>query len=428
MVRCVCFASVARRLKVSLDDGMQVVVTGRLDFYDAQGHVQIYVDQIERVGVGVLEQQFRQLCDQLRGRGYFEPDRKRPLPQVPQGIAVVTSRNAAALQDVIDTARRRWPGCRLLHYDVRVQGKHAAPEIATAITAICEHAEELQIDAVIVTRGGGSIEDLWAFNEPIVADAIYHAQVPIVAAIGHETDTTIAELVADARYATPTQATMAVVPEAAALFMQVHQYAQRLTAMIKRQIEASWHRLDAVGRHGLFRRPRGLAESTRTQLANLAERLDRTVHDRMRADNQRLSESHHRLVALAPGSRLARAQGQMEQHGRYLARAMRRRVQLTESALDGLRRQLEAIGPQSVLGRGFTYTLGHDGKVIRSIRQIAAADRVTTVLADGRFTSTVRGRPTANPTRKVKASNPADPGPVIDSDQFHLFDNLDKQQ
>jgi len=344
---------------------------------------------------------------------------------VPRGIAVVTSRSAAALADVINTTRRRWPGCRLLHYDVRVQGDRAGPQIAKAITAICEHAANLNIDAVILTRGGGSIEDLWAFNERIVADAIHSARIPIVAAIGHETDTTIAELVADARCATPTQAAMALVPDAGALLMQVHQYAQRLMATAKRQVQAGQHRLDAIGRHGLFRRPEGRAESAHAQLTILTERLDRVMHDRALAGRQRLAESRTRLVALEPRGRVNRARDQLQQHWRDLTRAMGQRIQWRRSSLDGLARQLEVVGPKSVLGRGFTYTLGHDGKVIRSIKQVSAAHRVTTVLIDGRFTSTVSGRPTAkgpSPRRTAAATGQAPSGRP---DQFELFEGLD---
>ena len=227
-MRCVCFASNAKRVGFPMRDGMQVVVTGRVDFYDAQGSVQLYVDRIEPVGQGALELKLRQMIEELKGLGYFDLEHKQPLPTMPTRIAVVTSRSAAALQDVINTVNQRWAGCRLYLYDVRVQGEQAAGEIAEAIKRISKHGKKLGIDAVILTRGGGSIEDLWAFNERVVADAVYACGLPIVAAIGHETDTTVAELVADVRCATPTQAAMTLVPEREALHHQVHQLGQRL--------------------------------------------------------------------------------------------------------------------------------------------------------------------------------------------------------
>ncbi|HEX7009730.1 MAG TPA: exodeoxyribonuclease VII large subunit, partial [Phycisphaeraceae bacterium] len=235
-LRCVCFASTIRRLRCRIEDGMQVVATGRLDFYDAQGHVQLYVDAIEPVGQGPLELQLRRLLEELRQLGYFEESRKKPLPLLPRRVAVVTSRTAAALQDVINTAQRRWPGCRLLLYDVKVQGEEAAPQIADAIDRLSRHGRRLGIDAILLTRGGGSIEDLWAFNDRRVADALYRCTLPVVAAIGHETDLTVAELVADLRCSTPTQAAMRLIPDRQALLQQLHHLTNRIQQELLRQI------------------------------------------------------------------------------------------------------------------------------------------------------------------------------------------------
>ncbi|MEZ6189922.1 MAG: exodeoxyribonuclease VII large subunit [Phycisphaerales bacterium] len=254
-MRCVCFATNARRVGFKMRDGMQVVVTGRIDFYDAQGNIQLYIDAIEPVGQGALELRLRQMIEELRELGYFDPEHKLPLPTMPTKIAVVTSRSAAALQDVINTAHRRWAGCRLYLYDVRVQGEQAAGEIAQALGRLSKHGKKIGIDAIILTRGGGSIEDLWAFNERVVADAVYKCTLPIVAAIGHETDTTVAELVADARCATPTQAAMTLVPDRESLEHQVHQAGQRLSLMLRRRLELAQHRLDAASRHTLFHQP-----------------------------------------------------------------------------------------------------------------------------------------------------------------------------
>ncbi|MEE9404378.1 MAG: exodeoxyribonuclease VII large subunit, partial [Algisphaera sp.] len=212
-IRAVMFASSARRVGFPVQAGMAVVATGRVDFYNAQGSVQLYVDKLEPVGQGARELALRVLMEELREAGYFAPERKKPLPAVPRRIAVVTSRSAAALQDVINTAQQRWAGCELVLVDVRVQGDAAAGQIAAAIRRLSAQGASQGIDAVILTRGGGSIEDLWAFNEREVADALFECTLPVVAAIGHETDTTVAELVADRRCATPTQAAMTLVPD-----------------------------------------------------------------------------------------------------------------------------------------------------------------------------------------------------------------------
>jgi len=345
-MRCVCFATNARRVGFPMRDGMQVVVTGRIDFYDAQGSVQLYVDAIEPVGQGALELRLRQMIEELRELGYFDPEHKLALPTMPTKIAVVTSRSAAALQDVINTAHRRWTGCRLYLFDVRVQGEQAAGEIARALGRLSKHGKKLGIDAIILTRGGGSIEDLWAFNERIVADAVYQCTLPIVAAIGHETDTTVAELVADARCATPTQAAMTLVPDRGSLEHQVHQAGQRLSLMLRRRLELAQHRLDAASRHTLFRNPQRLVDQA-------AQKLDETT--------------------------------------RRLRTAMPRRLTVESTRLDALARQLGAVSPTSVLERGYSYTLGPDGKLLRHAGDARAGDRITTVLADGRVGSIVEG-------------------------------------
>jgi exodeoxyribonuclease VII large subunit len=288
---------------------------------------------------------------------------------MPTKIAVVTSRSAAALQDVINTAHRRWAGCRLYLYDVRVQGEQAAGEIAQALGRLSKHGKKLGIDAIILTRGGGSIEDLWAFNERIVADAVYKCTLPIVAAIGHETDTTVAELVADARCATPTQAAMTLVPDRESLEHQVHQAGQRLSLMLRRRLELARHRLDAASRHTLFRNPQRLVDQA-------AQKLDDT--------------------------------------GRRLHTAMPRRLAVESTKLDALTRQLGAVSPTSVLERGYSYTLGPDGKLLRHMKDARAGDRITTVLADGRVGSVVEGEvtdppppPRPKPRRKSKPTDTA---------------------
>jgi len=259
---------------------------------------------------------------------------------------VVTSRTAAALQDVINTAGRRWAGCRLFLFDVRVQGAQAAPEIAAAIDVLSKHGPAAGIDAIIVTRGGGSMEDLWAFNEREVADAVFRCPLPVVAAIGHETDTTIAELVADVRCATPTQAAMTLIPDRAALDDQLDQSARRLSLLVGRHVQHARHRVDAAARHPMFRRPQ-------QTLAPLRDRLE---------------QSARQLTTLVP-----------------------QRVQASRDRLEAMSRHLESIGPKNVLQRGYSYTLGADGHVLRSTKDAPAGAAITTVLVDGQVHSRVEG-------------------------------------
>ncbi len=389
-VRCVCFASVSARVRFPVRDGLEVIATGRIDMYPAQGSIQLYIDKLEPVGQGALELALREMVDQLRDLGYFDPQHKRPLPAVPRRVAVVTSRTAAALQDVINTAQKRWLGCKLLLYDVRVQGADAAPQIAAALRQLSAQGPALGIDAIILTRGGGSIEDLWAFNERSVADAIFDCQVPIVAAIGHETDTTVAELVADLRCATPTQAAMAVVPDRFALQHQIDQLHARLGLLTRQRVAQAQQRLNAAARHALLTRPMRLAEDARRRVEALAER-----------------------IAALPGRRLAAA----------------------TDRLDRLARHLDAIGPRQVLARGYTYTLAEDGRPIRAASQTSPGQRIVTVLHDGQLLSKIE-KPSdttqpvsdiASPETKTTPTprpRPRRPTPRKDQGSAGLFDSM----
>ena len=387
-MRCVCFASSARKVSFPVKDGMEVIATGRIDFYDAQGNVQFYVDKLEPVGVGELELKFRALCEELRNLGYFEVNRKKPLPPMPQGIAVVTSKTGAALQDVINTASKRWPGCRLMLLDVRVQGAAAAPEIARAINLLSQHGPALRIDAVLLTRGGGSMEDLWAFNERIVADAIFKCRLPIVAAIGHETDTTIAELVADLRCATPTQAAMTLIPDQRALTHQLTQLSHRLKLVSHRHVQHASQRLNAAAKHPFFRRADQMYAPIRQRIEGFASRLAAALPRMMRSKQDKLAALNAKLMISLP-----------------------RKAKTKREQLEALARQLESISPLNVLKRGYTYTLTSDGKVLRAAVDAKLGDSLTTVLQDGRVVSRVQGneseplsiaKPTPSVTRRKR--------------------------
>jgi len=395
VIRCVMFASAARVVGFKARDGVEVVATGRVDVYPAQGSVQFYVDKLEPVGQGALELRLRELINELKGEGYFDPEHKQPLPTMPTRIAVVTSRSAAALQDVIDTSARRWAGCELVLVDVRVQGDNAAPQIADAINRLSGHGERLGIDAIILTRGGGSIEDLWAFNERVVADAVWDCTLPIVAAIGHETDVTVAELVADHRCATPTQAAMTLVPDREMLDRQVTQSADRLMLALKRRAQHERQRLASSERHPAMSRPDRLVTQARQSLDGLTQRLNRA------------------LPAIT-----AAYQPKLDTLAKALPQAIGRRMAREVEALDALARELDAVGPASVLGRGYTYTLDPNGELLRSAETASVAGQLTTVFTDGRVDSTVQdstpgqGEPIPKPPPRRRRRKPP-PGPGL---------------
>ena len=433
-VKCVCFASAARRVRFGVQDGIEVVVTGRVDFYEASGQVQLYVDRLEPVGQGALELRFRALCEELRGLGYFDVARKRALPVFCRRVAVVTSRTGAALQDVVDTARRRWAGCGVVLVDVRVQGESAVGEVARAIRGLSRQGRSLGVDAIILTRGGGSMEDLWAFNERVVADAVFECQLPVVAAIGHETDTTVAELVADLRCATPTQAAMAVVPDRVAYDEQIEQMERRLSLMVERQHASCAQRLMGLRKHPVFSRPGRVAELCGERVDRLADRLrsacvgcatrgssvvDRSerrlaameprgrlrsaVHqvdgarerlraalvDRVAAMRLALERCERDLAGIEPRGRLRVALQRVEGAAGRLGRGFAGLVSRGQEHLRALERQLVVVGPRSVLGRGYSYTLTGTGALLRRADQVEVGDRLTTVLGEGRVESEV---------------------------------------
>ena len=421
IVGAVCFASSARKHAFTPADGQEVVASGRLDFYAKSGRVSLIVDKLDPVGVGALEVRFRALCDELRALGWFHEERKRPMPAFPRTIAVVTSRSGAALQDVIDTARRRCPGVRLMIVDVRVQGASAAPEVAAAVRALSRHHESLGIDAVLVTRGGGSMEDLWAFNEREVAEAIVRSAVPVVAAIGHESDTTIAELVADLRCATPTQAAMRLVPDRAALGEQVDALSRRLRDGLRSELRYQRERLAGIAREPVFARPAHVIEVQHECLATLGGRLEHAQHRRLAAARRSLDGLAVRLERQRPGVAQARRSARLESAEGRLARAAHALIERARERVGAIERELDAVGPAQVLARGYSITLSARGGAVRSVADATPGETISTRVSDGTFESVVGGPGRTDevvkpaPARRPRRSKPPNP------DQMDLF-------
>jgi exodeoxyribonuclease VII large subunit len=334
------------------------------------------------------------------------PARKRPIPAFPRRVAVVTSRSAAALQDVLDTMRRRWPAIIVQLVDVRVQGDGAAEEVAGALRWLGHRAGENGTDVILVTRGGGSMEDLWAFNERVVAEAIVGSPIPVVAAIGHETDITIAELVADLRCATPSQAAMRLTPDLAAAMEQLDALATQMRSAVVTEIDQV-QQIDSMGRH-LRLVMHGRVQSIATRLERLSGRLESHRPTALHARRiEALNLAEVRLVA-AMRSRLGAIN--IPSLADRLARAWAVADERIATHLAGLHRQLGAVGPMSVLRRGFSYTLLEDGRLLKSPTDAAAGDRLLTRLADGEVRSIVEG-PVASPLSSPSLQPPI-PRPV----------------
>ncbi|MDY7109754.1 MAG: exodeoxyribonuclease VII large subunit [Planctomycetota bacterium] len=412
VVQCIAWASSARKFGFSPKDGDEVLATGHVSHFPPQGRTQLYVTGLKPVGAGTLQIEFERMCAELRELGYFEEARKKPLPTFPRRIAVITSASGAAVHDVISTAAQRCKAVGLLIVDVRVQGEGAAEDVTRAIRWIDANHEKLGVDAILVTRGGGSIEDLWAFNERIVADAAFRCSVPLVAAIGHESDTTVIELVADLRAATPTQAAMRLVPSAEDLHRQVDHLDHRLLFLTRRLVEQARQRLGGLAGHIAFRDPFAILRRAQERLASMERDLSRATVSRLIAARARLEGQAGRLERLRPHvlvahrhERLAVLSHRLDEavrdriHQRphvaglrhRLDVAIRRRIHAAGERLGAMERELTAIDPRRVLGRGYSYTTDAGGSLVRSIRDVRTGDGLVTHVSDGTIQSIVGG-------------------------------------
>jgi len=352
-VRCVMWRSAAEGMKFRPADGLEVLATGSIEVYEARGQYQLYVRRLEPVGVGALELAFRQLKEKLGREGLFDPARKRPLPAYPRCVAIVTSPTGAAIRDILQTLARRFPALRVLVVPVRVQGEGSAQEIAVAIRRLNEQGERLGgIDVMIVGRGGGSLEDLWAFNEEIVARAIAASRIPVVSAVGHEVDFTIADFVADVRAATPTAAAEIVAPVLADLLERLDALRVRLTRDARRTLELATARLDRSARSEWFRDPIGRLRQRGQRLDDASARLSLGWARRLAVLRDRLHVLERRLARVRPDVVWARRREHLERLQRQLSNAMQRKLLLGERRLAHATAALTRQGPQRSIDRG----------------------------------------------------------------------------
>jgi exodeoxyribonuclease VII large subunit len=374
-VRCVFFRQKARFTDFALKDGQQVEVHAVASIYEARGEFQLNVETVRLAGQGALYERFARLKARLEAAGWFAPERKRALPRFPRVVGIVTSTRAAALSDLLTTLRRRWPALRVVIYPTAVQGEAAAAAIAAAIRRANERAEA---DVLIVGRGGGSIEDLWAFNEEVVAQAVVESALPVVSAVGHETDFTICDFVADARAATPTGAATLVVPDRHAMQRDVAGLAARWHRANERALEARMQRVDGLARRLVHPAAR-LAQQHR-DARMLAERLGRAMRQHL---------ASRRLALASPAARLAwRAQQPLAQAaafataGERLRRAMPAVLERAGSRVAALAQNLAHLNPQAVLERGYAIVTTA-GAVVDDARTVAVGDEVDLRFARG---------------------------------------------
>jgi exodeoxyribonuclease VII large subunit len=382
-VRCVLYRSKAQLLDAPLKDGQRIEVRGVPTIYEARGEFQLTVDMVRLSGLGALYEQFARRKARLEAAGWFEAARKRALPDFPRAVGVVTSLRAAALRDVLTTLARRMPALPVIVYPAAVQGTGAASEIASAIAAANAHAA---VDVLIVCRGGGSIEDLWAFNEEAVARAVFQSRIPVVSGVGHETDFTICDFVADARGPTPTGAAALASPDGKALRGQLAELAAHLRRAAQRIVERSMQRADRATRRLVH--PAARMAAQREKLELLRGRLVRI---------ERTCLTQHQRELAAAGQRFARAlrappaqRATLERaHARW-QRTGERRLGALNQRLAHLALALKHLGPQAVLDRGYSIVLTDAGAVVQDASQLRQGDDVTLRFARGAAGATVR--------------------------------------
>ena len=382
-VRCVMFRHKMQLQDWKPDNGLQVEVRASPSFYEARGEFQLVVEAMRRSGTGALYAAFEKLKLKLQDEGLFDEDARLPLPHFPRAIGIVTSLKAAALRDVLTTLRRRMPAIPVVIYPTAVQGEGAGREIAAAIATADARAD---CEVLIVCRGGGSIEDLWAFNEEVVARAMHACSLPVISGVGHETDFTIADFVADLRAPTPTAAAQLASPNREELIQDCHHYAQRLRRVAERSLERRMQQLDGLARSLVHPGERILAQMA--HLDHLASRL-------RSAGGRSADERRWRLRELARSLRSARPdpnalQAAPRALGQRLRNATANRLQVMRADLKHLSAQLANLNPNAVLDRGYSITERVGGGVVRDASTLQPGDELLLTLAQGRALAAVK--------------------------------------
>ncbi|WP_029215514.1 exodeoxyribonuclease VII large subunit [Kallotenue papyrolyticum] len=339
-IQAVCWRQIALRQPRLPSNGEQVLVHGRVDFWPGSGKLQLYVDLIRPAGIGLLHAQVEALKQRLESEGLFDAARKRTIPPFPRRIGIVTSPTGAALHDMLSVLRQRWPLCEVILAPAQVQGEGAPAELIEALYTLYA----LPLDLIIVARGGGSIEDLWAFNDEGVARAIYASPVPVITGVGHETDTTVVDYVADLRAPTPSMAAAYATPHRRELQQALQGLAQTLTAAMQRRLAHARGELEHAARH---------------------------------------------LQRLSPAAHLAHERAALHSQHARLMRATHATLQLARLRLETLRLRLEALNPQATLARGYAIVQRSDGRLALDPAELADGERLTITLRDGRLTARV---------------------------------------
>ena len=398
-VRCAMFRNSNRRVTFRPQHGQQVLVRASITLYEPRGEYQIIVESMQPAGEGLLQQKYEQLKAKLAAEGLFDQQSKQPLPSPAHCVGVITSKTGAALHDILHVLKRRDPSLPVVIYPTAVQGEDAPGQIVRAI-ALANSRKEC--DVLIVGRGGGSLEDLWSFNDERVARAIFASQIPIVSAVGHETDVTIADFVADLRAPTPSAAAEMVSRNQLELLRQLQSGQQRLEMAMDYYLANRTRRFTLLEHRLQQQHPQLRLARQQTVLERLRQRMTYAMDNQLKRSGQRQLRMTQRLNQHSPQPRIHRAQNRVQQLEYRLAQLMSARLSATRERFGNAMTHLDAVSPLATLARGYSVTTATDGNVLKQTKQVKAGDVLTTRLVDGWVESEVKGVTAAKKTRARK--------------------------
>ena len=386
-LRVVIWRTQARLLRFKPENGLQVIARGRVTIYDQRGELQLSAEYMEPKGAGALQIAFEQLKAKLAAEGLFDRDRKKPIPRLPRRIGIVTSPRAAALQDMLNVLRRRHESVGVLIYPAQVQGDAAPAEIASGV----RHFNRAKnVDVIVVARGGGSLEDLAAFNDEGLARVIAASEIPVISAVGHETDFTIADFVADLRAPTPSAAAEIVIEAKQQLEEQVENLHRRLGRGARYQLQRLKLRLTELAQHGAFARMREAIRRREQRIDDLTYRLAQAERRLIQHRLRRLDVASTRLRHLDLRLRLTYFHKQLDTHASAMQSAMRTVLQQRRARFEHLTAQLQALSPTNILERGYALVFDVNGNLVKDAAQVKSGDEITAQVAKGRIDSVVR--------------------------------------
>ena len=388
---CVLFRGNAAKLSVDLEDGQEIQLFGDVTVYEPRGNYQLIVRQAQLKGLGALQAKFEALKNKLNEEGLFDPKIKLPIPTFPNTICIITSPTGAAIQDILSVLKRRAPWVSVILYPVLVQGDSAAKEIAEAIQNIENWSQEgkIKIDTVLLTRGGGSLEDLWPFNEEKTARAINSLSLPVVSAVGHEIDYTISDFTADMRAPTPSAAAELLVPDAQEIRSQLQSINRSLSYRVSDTLDRWKERLDYLGTNTLINEPKRKLADLDQSIDLKMDSLKSALMDSLRGKKDSMSDLGNRVSICHPAKQLETVLGQFKILDNRLRNAAQSLINRSNERSEKAAVAIKALGPESVLDRGFSLTHGKDGKLITSTKNVNSGDKLETRVSDGTINTTV---------------------------------------